>query len=1086
MTPPDNRNETGLGAFGLVKREKKKVGRVLPKGRPMRWASLHGHSTYSYLDGYGLPEDHMERAGDLQISAMALTEHGNIASHVKLEMAAEKLGVKPIYGCEFYASPGRTQKKNHLTVLAATDEGYQNLLRLSSEAASEENFYYRPTLSGRSLNENRTGLLVLSGCLTSQLADSLVGGVLVEESEASYARGREVARRYRNALGDSYYLECQAFPELEKTRSVNGQLARISEELKIPLVATMDTHYPLPEHRELQAILHNLRSWGKETLEEQTRRWGYNVPLCFPERDSSIVERLIGTGLTRSQAQAAVLNTEEIAQRCNVTLPRHPTLRYPCPDGKTAKQVWLEELRAGWAYRGFEALTGKARADYQARVKREREIIESKDFLDYFLLVGDVVRWAKDQGIPVGPARGSAAASLLCYLLRITEVNPMQFPDLVFERFIDVTRADLPDIDLDFASSRRGELYDYLVAKYGAECVANVGTFQMYKSKNSLDDVARVFKVPKWDIDRIKDVLIERSSGDLRASATIEDTIEQFAQAREVFELHPDLHWASQLEGNVKGVGVHAAGLIVSNGPLSHITAVTRKVVAGHLRDVITFDKYDSERQGLLKMDFLALNTMDLIDECLKATGMTLPELYKLPLDDEKVIDGFRRNDVIGIFQFEGRAMRSVCGAIRPDNFKEICDVNALARPGPLHNGSSNEYIDIKSGVAQPERIHPMLDHIVATTNYQIVYQEQILKIVTEIGNFDWTAASYIRKIISKKLGEQEFNRQWDKFRSGAVSNGMDEATARRIWGACITAGAYAFNYAHCCAYGMLGYWAMHFKVYHPSVFFAAALRYCAGSKEKELSLLRDTKRHERTLEILPPDIALSAAEWRPEGEQQLRMGFNQIPGIADKTSTQILAWRGEREDLRWSDLAEVKGIGKKTIEKIYEFTVHSDPLGIFKLRNDMGKVMLFIDEHGLPQPTHTAAQIPYERVESRRNLPVVWLGAVVDRNLRDLFESNMARTGVALDPSEVKDPDKNEWCIMLGVDEDEQVSITVDRYLYSDPFIKELVWGLRPGRDLVLVQGYKKWFQTARKIYVTNIWIIDPEDDEEEDGDAF
>ena len=433
-----SRNETGLGAFGLVKAAKKKrVGRVMPKGRPMRWVSLHGHSTYSYLDGYGLPLEHMERCADLQMSAMALTEHGNIASHVKLEMAAEKTGVKPIYGCEFYCAPRESQRKNHLTVLAADAEGYGNLLSLSTRA-QQDNFYYRPTVNGRMLNEAKAGLIVLSGCLTSQLSDSLIGGVLVEADDAGYARGKKIAQQYRAAFGDSYYLECQAFPELEKTRQVNRMLAQLSDELKIPLVATMDVHYPYEENSSIQAILHNVRNYGKETLEEQTRRWGYNVPLTFPERDATLISRLEATGLTRRQAQAAVLNAEEVSSRCQVALPKLPMLRFPCKD---PVKLWRRQIAEGWKRRGFDSLPEATRKAWTERLEYERDIIEQKDFIDYVLMVGDVVRWAKDNGVAVGPARGSAAASLVCYLLRITEVNPMLFPQLVFVRFIDLTRS---------------------------------------------------------------------------------------------------------------------------------------------------------------------------------------------------------------------------------------------------------------------------------------------------------------------------------------------------------------------------------------------------------------------------------------------------------------------------------------------------------------------------------------------------------------------------------------------------------------------------------------------------------------------
>jgi DNA polymerase-3 subunit alpha len=419
------------------------------------------------------------------------------------------------------------------------------------------------------------------------------------------------------------------------------------------------------------------------------------------------------------------------------------------------------------------------RARYKKQLIHEKALIESKDYIDYFLIVREGVLFVKDDlQEPVGPARGSAAASVVAWLLRITEVDPLKFPLLVFERFIDETREDLPDIDLDFPSEVRPLLRDYYAGKYGDDCVNNIGTFTYYKNKLALDDVARVFRVPKFEVDKIKDFLIERSSGDLRSSSTIEDTIEQFPQAKEVMDKFPDLYKSRQLEGNIKGFGVHAAGLVISNEPLREVAAIYQREVKGHPIQVVSLDKYDAERQGLVKMDFLGLSTMSMIASALKELDMKIDDLYALPLDDQKVFDGFRDNDVVGVFQFDGRAMRYVCGSMKPDNFSEICDCNALARPGPLHNGAASEYAEIKHGVKEADRFHPAVDVITAPTQFQIVYQEQILRIVREVGDFPWTHAAYIRKIISRKIGEQEFNRSWGRFWEGCQT--LHERTTTR------------------------------------------------------------------------------------------------------------------------------------------------------------------------------------------------------------------------------------------------------------------------------------------------------------------
>ena len=607
--------------------------------KPMRFVSLHHHSTYSFLDGFQLPEAHVRRATEINMGAVAMTEHGNNFSHVKLEKAAVEAGVKPIFGCEFYTGwvDKPTQMKNHLTVVAKDQIGYGNLLALLTRSWAE-GFYYEPTVDPRWLVEHQEGLVVLSGCLGSALVTALVGGKHVDESEAGYERGLRVARWFDARL-DDYYIEVQAFPELEKTRTANPMLARIAKQIRRPLVATMDCHYTAPEETEVQQVLHAVRPGERRTVEDLVRDWGYDVPLCPPPDDRSIYRRLRATGLDRSEAVEAIISTEEIAQEIHVELPRLPQPEFPLPEGfGSARELWRQWLRDGWRYRGCHSLAKAERRRYKAQLAHEMEIIEDKGYENYFLIVADSIRFAKDKQIAVGPARGSAAASLACYLLRITEVNPMDFDNLVFERFIDVSRQDMPDIDIDFATYGRPIVRDYLVEKFGEGCVNDVGTFTMYKSRMALDDAARVHQVPKRKVETVKELLIERSSGDLRASATIEDTVDQFDAAHEVFNEYPELSHAMDLEGNAKGFGVHAAGLVVSTEPITSITAVLEKEVKGELIQVVSMDKYDAERQGLDKLDYLGLSTMDLIDTALKTVGMKLEDLYDLPLDDPEVI----------------------------------------------------------------------------------------------------------------------------------------------------------------------------------------------------------------------------------------------------------------------------------------------------------------------------------------------------------------------------------------------------------------------------------------------------------------
>jgi len=1057
-----------------------------------RFCSLHHHTTFSYRDGYGTPELHMQRGAELDMFFMAVTEHGNVTSHTQWEQAADKHGVKPGFGCELYC--GRwgeeaTQKKNHLTVLAETQQGYENLLRMVSRAW-KDGFYYQPTVDGSLFRELSSGLIVLSGCQGSLLATSLVGGKNIEEGDASYSRAKGVASRFRRLLGDAYYLEVQAHPELEKTKRINAAVAQLSKDLRIPIVATLDAHYTRPDEGHMQAILHSVRSGSKRSVEELEQSWGYSVPLC-PLSDGDVVDRLRGTGLSFSDAQRAVETTHEIAERCNVRLPKVDNLKFPLPPGiDDPVQLFRMKLNEGWKYRRMSSLSHLRDVDGRTpeeRVKYEMQLIIEKGFVDYFLVIADEVVFAKEAGIPVGPARGSAAASLVCYLLRITEVNPLLFPTLLFERFIDRNRHDLPDIDLDFDDELRWRVREDLASKYGAERVGNIGTFTKYKGKNSLDDVQRALYPDRWDVkhavDEVKDLLLERKSGDLRANATIEDSIEMFPQVKAVFDKYPKLLRALELEGNTKGMSVHAAGLVVANEPLDRFCAVyVRRNDKGEvIGDVVSLDKYDAEYLNVLKIDALGLKTMAMIRICLEQIGMTLEELYAIPLDDATTIEGFRACDVVGVFQFDGRAMQNVCQGVRPDNFFEVADVNALARPGPLHSGATSEYIDIKHGRKKAMRYHPIIDRVTTHTQGQIVYQEQILQTVRELGGFSWEEAARIRKIISKKRGEQEFNSMKGKFVQGAAKNGLDRAAAERVFSLLATAGAYAFNAAHCVSYGMLAFWTMWLKQHYPREFFVACLRKYKDKdkqKNKQTSLLRDAMEHGIEIGSITMEAERS---WYVDGEV-IRPGWEQVPGIGQKTADVILEYLEEWQPHDWFAFMDVKGIGPKTCQALEEFAEREDPFGVHWLRDKLTPVRQALRKGvevevdyqfhplRLPTPTHLASQVPYEKTPKHEE--VVWCGVVRERNLKDLFELHHSRTGEVLDPKTVKKPELFEWVVMTCEDESELLVVTVDRFRYQE--LKEQIWEINLNNDILLVRGLKKSYQARRAIYVTEMWVLE------------
>lgn len=1050
-----------------------------------QFVNLHGHTTFSPGDGYAQPADHVARIAYLGQPAIALTEHGNVSSHVKLEQAAKAHNVKPIFGCELYCetSDERGMLKHHLTVLAADAAGLRNLYRVVSK--SWENFRYKPTTTGEMLAEHNEGLIVLSGCLGGRLLTTLLGGKGEDEHPADLRAAARVAGQFREVFGDRYYLECQPHPTLAKQKAANTALATLSTRLRIPLVATGDVHYPSPEDQSVYPLLHAIDRGGRNnTVEAQAQSWEYDIVLAHRSADE-IHGELLRTGLGRTQAQAAISTTLDIASRCDVTLPKLKDLVYP--GESPSSELFRRWIREGWRYRGFGSLRGAEREQNIARVRYERDLMEQKGFVDYFLVISDMVRWAKDNGIPVGPARGSAAASLVCYLLRITEVNPMVFPNLIFERFIDINRHDLPDVDLDFDDEQRWRVRDYLVRKYGAERVGNIGTFTMYRGKNSLDDVARVHRIPVWEVEQVKEGLLERSSGDLRATNTIEDSIAMFPKVAAVFERFPALRDAQRLEGNLKGFSVHAAGLVVANEPLTDSLAVyTREVKDKQTGEktrgqVLSIDKYDAEHIGALKIDALGLTTMGMIRRCLEMVGMTLKELYAVSLDDEKVYEGFRRNEVIGVFQFDGRAMRSVNREVQPDTFAEICDINALARPGPLHSGAAAEYIMAKHGKKKVERLHPVVSEITAHTQGQIVYQEQILRTVRELGGFTWEEAAHVRKLISKKQGEQAFNRLQEKFIAGCAERGVADVVGLRVWKQLVTAGAYAFNAAHCVSYGLLAYWTMWLKQNHPLEFYCAALQKY-DPKTKGLDLLREATT--KKILILPPHPRRSTATWRVE-KGGLRAGLVQIPGIGESMAAGMLEYRrgldkrtrekelsGGELGTGWTGFLPVKGFGPGKLRMIEEFCEGDDPFGINRMRRVLGKVRQWLADHGdgemLFTPHHRSEDVPYEPMRGE----YTWLGFVRLRNLKDIYELHRSRTGEELDPATVREPEYVNYVVITGEDETGPLVITVHRWRGFYEKYKDIIWDMDPANDLLLVRGYKR-SEYRRAIYATELHVL-------------
>lgn len=1036
----------------------------------MKFVSLHHHSTFSCMDGFGLPEEHFERAAELGMSALATTEHGNINSHVKVEQAAAKTGLKPIYGVEAYTAKTKTRLKWHLTMLAENAVGYQNLMQSVSQSGTPEDFYQWPTMTSENLAAHAEGMIVLSGCASSRLSCSLLGGKGAEPKSRDLHSAERTARLFRDVYGDGYYLEVQAFPELERTRELNAAYEIIGRRLGIPLVATCDVHYPHADDNEIQKILHTAgRGLGTVGVAEEA--WEYDLPLTLPESDRGLLDRLVASGLSTRAASQALASTVDIAARCNVALPRAERLRFPTELG-SREQLW-EELRAGWRARAAEFPERFADDAYCDRLRSslryEMEVIGEKDFDDYFLVVGDSVRWAKQQNIGVGPARGSAAASTVCWILRITEIDPLLYPAMMFERFIDPSRDDMPDIDLDFDHGR-DRVRQYLVETYGEDRVGNVQNYVRMRGKGAVQTVARAYDIPPWETSALRDVITNRPESDDREFDSVIDAIEMFPAAREVLDKHPELKYAIRLEGTIGSYGVHAAGLVVAASPLSDVCATVSKEVGKTKRRVtaLAYDKRDAEHLGMLKLDYLAVTTMDAIGAAIELAGLSWQDLYQLDLDDPVVFDAFCAGDTVGIFQWDGATTSSINSAVQPREFMALADINALSRPGPLFGGQTEEYIRAKK-TGDFDIPHPIVGEHTARTFGQIVYQEQILAVVRDLGNFAPREVGNIRRVIGKKKGAGAFNKLRAEFLAGAQTHDCDVATGEKIWNGMVSAAGYAFNVSHSVSYSVVAYWAQWLKQYHPDEMFTGALRF--GDKDTYPRLVRDAGHHH--VRVLGIDLEESTRTWElfntHIGPSYIRAGWEQVDGIAEKTANAIEAVRPITGFTDWSEIAAVPGIGPVTIAKLRDAAERNDPAGTKALRSTLTVVRtrLRTNTIGLPAPTHTSEQIPGEATKG-----IVWVGFVDEVQRIDEVESEHKRTGRSFDEilSTLKDPElRKSIKVHCHDDGNDSVTLRVNRWSYPD-YADDLE-NLSSG-DLVLVRAERKK-GLYKTLHVRDFWNL-------------
>lgn len=1035
----------------------------------MRFASLHGHSSFSYGDGHKLPEHHVLRAKELGIKAIALTEHGNVSSHVQLEKAADKHGIKAIYGVEAYVAEPEEKQKYHQTILAMDEEGYRQLNRLVTRSYSE-GFYGKPTVHPEWLLDPdlTSHLILLSGCADSWLSCTLAGGkgsgerlvdteepdeTLNEELEVRYNKAVKLAEKFRDVYRDRYYLEVQPFDNYPRTCYLNQKIVEISHTLSIPIVATADVHYPHPEDWEVQR-LSNAIAWG-ETVEGLAKKRDYEAGLCtYPEDDKSFAQRLMRTGLNAKTAAKAIRNSEKVAERCNVRLPKTTPVRFSGSDGteEGARKILKQKIKEGIKYRqetsqAFSQHFSEHRADYVARLKKELDVILTKEgFADYFLVNWQVIGWAKDQGIAVGPGRGSAASSLVCYLLRLTEVNPMEFPEMVFERFLDPSREDEPDIDTDYPDDRRNEVFEFARREYGEENVGNIGNFARFRGKTAVKTAGKALAIPIKDTEDFAELIGTPPYGDPREFDSAEDAARSFPEAEAVEKRNPDLKVAYRLEGDMRTLGIHAAGMVLSNSPISETCALyKRSKTNGEEAEVIAYDKRDASYLQMLKLDCLGLKTMTIINDVIEMVDeLSLEQLYELPRDDEKTLKAFGEDDLTGIFQFEGRSTRGIVkdiflGKDKVPTFMQLADINALSRPGSLSSGMTRQYINVENGKSR-KTIHPVVDKILESTNGCLVYQEQVMRIGKEFGGLDDSEVGRLRKIIGAKQAGGAFEAFWEKFKNGAMSNhGASEAKAREVWEYMAASASYLFNVSHAISYALVAYWTQYLKQHYPAEFFAASLRSAAtkgkikGKAEPQLLILQDAVAHGLT--VNPPSYANSGLTWSPNAERTgVEAGFIQLPKVGKKTALKMIEMRetAHPADLSWEFFSEGKiGFGVKSVQAAKAMQESADPFEIHLTNNALVSVVEAIRDGEVPLAMPNSSSATLAGQEGER---VTYLGHVVAVKIIDHLAEVRQRENLTHEEvcDRIEKPELGTKAKIICADKGgTEVHVNISRYIY-------------------------------------------------------
>ena len=876
---------------------------------------LHVHTEYSLLDGAARIKELVAAAADKGMKALAITDHGTMFGIVDFYKAARKAGIKPILGCEVYVAPRAMDNKEpgiddanyHLVLLAENETGYKNLMRIVSDAHTR-GFYYKPRTDKENLRKYSSGLIALSACLGGEIASAIVN--------RQFERVRGLAVEYEEIFGKgNFFLELQEHG-LAEQRTVNMELIKISRETGIPLVATNDLHYVKKEHSDIQDVLLCIGT-GRTIEDEDRMQFGTRE---FYLKDASEMVLLFG------EYPEALAITAKIAERCNVVLDFDSSHlpEYTIPEGYTVDS-YLREV----CLEGVEKRYPDASQAICQRLDYELTVIREMGFSGYFLIVWDFIKFSRENGIFVGPGRGSAAGSLVAFVLGITNIDPLKY-DLLFERFLNPERVSMPDIDIDFCYERREEVIRYVVNRYGEDRVAQIITFGTMAARAAIRDVGRALNMPYAEVDRVAK-LVPAELG-----MTLEKALEVGTELRNLYDVDDGvrklLEMAKAIEGMPRHASIHAAGVVIGKEPLTEYLPLyksTEGMVATQ------FPKDTVEEIGLLKMDLLGLRTLTVIGDALEiikyTTGNKL-DLGNIPLDDPGAFEMLGRGDAIGVFQLESSGMRAILKDLKPEVFEDVIALVALYRPGPLGSGMVEDFIKRKHGQSPISYLHPSLEPILRETYGVILYQEQVMRIASEMAGFTMGEADLLRRAMGKKKPEVIAGLR-SQFVEGAQRKGVEPDTAGQIFDLMEYFAGYGFNKSHSAAYALVSYQTAYLKANYPVAFMAALLTSVMDSAEKVALYIEECRR--LGIDVLPPDVNESLVNFTVVGDK-IRFGLAAVKNVGRGAIENIIEAR-KKEGLFKSfqdfcDRVDHRQVSKRVLESMIKGGV-LDSLGSIRAR---------------------------------------------------------------------------------------------------------------------------------------------------------